>query len=659
MSEQRPTTPAVQQSDTHQTTPGEGEPRKFAVGDLLAGRYRIVRELGEGGMGVVYLAHDEELGRDVALKAVRKGLDDPGQALARLKREASLQAGLNHPNIATLHDVVWADGVPTLVMELVEGGTLQDRLQDRRPLPVTEVLELAAQLAGALEAAHAKGVVHRDLKPANLKLTPEGRLKVLDFGLAVARSPGGTAEAGAAGGGPLSLPGAIMGTPAYMSPEQASGGTADQRADLWAFGCVLFEMLSRRRAFPGRSVAETLVAVLGGVPNWKAWPPSAPPRLRALVERCLRPLARRWQHVGDIRVELEDAAAAPASGAEGDEPPTGRPTRRRLLWTAAGAGLAAGLVGLGWGLGRRRSEPAAPGVEPAPQREGDLLLSDPNMVRFPRSSPDGRRLAFVSLEGPQTQVAVMDLNERGDGRFDVLTDRRDRGEAVDPCWSPDGARLYYYRMQNVPQGVYEVALQGGGRREALDPVVPGAAAPAALADGSLLVIRQGADGWSRLHRCWLDRGPEATRPLGEPFRLCLESAGDYIHLRLSRDGEEAVINARPKDEPRPGVFAVAVETAAAERLACQAEPGQVPVPSPDRDFVRYFERAGDLYRVVEAPRSGDGPARTLLTLTWRPLDIESDRDGDLFLTRVHSDEELLELSPQGGVTRVMGGGRGN
>jgi serine/threonine protein kinase/Flp pilus assembly protein TadD len=289
------------------------------------GHYQIVEPLGAGGMGEVYRAHDTILKRDVAIKVLPENLAGDPERLSRLEREAQLLASLNHPGIATIHGLEESVGVRFLVLELVEGETLSERLRRGR-LDLELSHEIARQIAEALEAAHQKSVVHRDLKPANVKITPEGRVKILDFGLAkVFRAEGEEAEDGAEAGGAAgasldiaesptvaaaTLPGVILGTPAYMCPEQARGQTVDKRADIWAFGCLLYEMLAGRRPFDGETVTDILAALIERDPEWDALPESAPGRIRDLLRKCLeKDPSRRLHDIADARIEIEDARA--------------------------------------------------------------------------------------------------------------------------------------------------------------------------------------------------------------------------------------------------------------------------------------------------------------------------------------------------------------
>jgi serine/threonine protein kinase/TolB-like protein len=276
------------------------------------GAYTIVAPLGAGGMGAVYRARDGRLDREVAVKFLHEELTHDPDRLARFEREARLLAAVNHPNIATIHSLEDHNGIRFLVMELVPGETLSEQIA-RGPLPLAAAVDAAKQVALALDAAHEQGIVHRDLKPANVKITPRGLVKVLDFGLAknvlpavsvVTLAPGGLRDEATPSG-------MILGTPAYMSPEQARGLAVDKRADIWAFGCLLYEALTGRRPFAGPTVSDVLAGILEREPDWDALPAHGPPRLRELLERCLRKDAgRRLRDIGDARIELEEAAYA-------------------------------------------------------------------------------------------------------------------------------------------------------------------------------------------------------------------------------------------------------------------------------------------------------------------------------------------------------------
>src|SRR5713101_249472 len=278
------------------------------------GPYEIQAPLGAGGMGEVYRARDTKLRRDVAIKILPQVFTSDPERLARFEREAQMLAALNHSHIGAIYGVEDANGVRALVLELVEGQTLAERLR-RGSLPVKEALAIACQMADALESAHERGIVHRDLKPANVKITPDGTVKVLDFGLAkaaVSYAPGSDlGQSPTVSVGPT-RDGMIVGTAAYMSPEQARGKAVDKRTDIWAFGCVLYEMLTGKQVFEGETVPEILAAVLKEEPDWLALPPSTPAQICGLLRRCLqKDRTLRFRDAGDARIEIQEALIAP------------------------------------------------------------------------------------------------------------------------------------------------------------------------------------------------------------------------------------------------------------------------------------------------------------------------------------------------------------
>jgi len=310
------------------------------------GPYEIVSALGAGGMGEVYRARDAKLNRDVAIKVLLPAVANDPDRLARFSREAQVLASLNHPNIAQIHGIEESNGITALVMELVEGADLSQRIA-RGPIPLDEALPIARQIAEALEAAHEQGIIHRDLKPANIKVRADGTVKVLDFGLAKAMdaAPGGRNFSSAdriANSPTLSIhateAGIILGTAAYMSPEQARGKTVDRRTDIWAFGCVLFEMLTGKRAFAGDDATDTILAVVSKEPDWSALPSDVPLDVWRVLTRCLKkdPKAR-LRDIGEARIAID---APPDLRLTTDDP---RPAWRRRLLPAA-AVVAASLI---------------------------------------------------------------------------------------------------------------------------------------------------------------------------------------------------------------------------------------------------------------------------------------------------------------------------
>jgi serine/threonine protein kinase len=279
------------------------------------GPYEILTLLGEGGMGEVYRAKDTVLGREVAVKILTPAFSADPERVARFQREAQALAALSHPNIASIYGFEQSGAVRALVMELVEGPTLADRIAKGR-IPLKEALTIARQIAEALEAAHEKGIVHRDLKPANVKIRPDGQVKVLDFGLAAIVQSATPTSSDPANSPTLTISatreGVIMGTAAYMSPEQARGTPIDKRADIWSFGVVLFEMLTGRITFAGDTISDTLASVLKTDPDWSALPPHTPATIRKLLRRCLeRDRKRRLHDIADARLEIDDALTSP------------------------------------------------------------------------------------------------------------------------------------------------------------------------------------------------------------------------------------------------------------------------------------------------------------------------------------------------------------
>src|SRR6266852_4453211 len=277
------------------------------------GSYEVRAQIGAGGMGEVYRAHDTKLARDVAIKVLPANFVNDPERLSRFQREARMLAALNHPNIATIHGLEQSGGTSYLVMELVSGETLAERVK-AGPFGIEEALKIAVQIAEALEAAHEKNIIHRDLKPANVKVTPGGKVKVLDFGLAKAFA-GDAANDDPSNSPTLSaaatMQGMVLGTAAYMSPEQARGKACDKRTDIWAFGCVLYELLTGKPTFHGEDVTDILAAVVRAEPDWQALPDATPLKVRDLLRRCLQKDKNlRLRDAGDARIEIQEALTA-------------------------------------------------------------------------------------------------------------------------------------------------------------------------------------------------------------------------------------------------------------------------------------------------------------------------------------------------------------
>ncbi len=386
------------------------------------GPYEIVSAIGKGGMGEVWKARDPRLGLEVAIKISAQQFSD------RFERESRAIAALNHPNICTLYDV----GPNYLVMELVTGTTLAERIGEG-PIAVEAALAIARQIADALEAAHEKGIVHRDLKPANVKIKPDGSVKVLDFGLA---KSGEAAELTADSPTMMSIPGMILGTAGYMAPEQARGKDVDKRADIWAFGVVLYEMVTGNRLFEGETVSDTLASILKEQPSIAA----IPGKIRPLIESCLeKDPKKRLRDIGDAwKLLRAEDPAQPAT------PPA--PSRARFSWMAWATAALLLLAVLALGFAHFREKPPT-------QQSLRYQIPTPGTAdaRFPALSPDGRHLAFVASSGGQDQVWV-----RAMGTLETKPLAGTDG-ATYPFWSPDGAYLGFFTGGKLRK----IAIAGG------------------------------------------------------------------------------------------------------------------------------------------------------------------------------------------------------
>jgi len=427
----------------------------LAIGTQL-GSLEVTALIGRGGMGEVYRARDTKLKRDVAIKILPEEFSRDADRVSRFQREAEVLASLNHPNIAAIYDLQEANGLRYLVLELVEGETLADRIA-HGPIPVEEALDIAKNICEALEAAHEKGIIHRDLKPANVKITPDGKVKVLDFGLAKAMS--GTATAMTLSNSPTlvseTVGGAIIGTAAYMSPEQARGREADQRSDIFAFGCVLYEMLTGKQPFQSRdreagNVQDILAAVLEREPDWTVLPATTPQSIRVLLRRCLQKDAKkRLRDAADAHIEIEDALSAPAAPVP---PPMAIPARS--LWQRALpsvlTGLVVAVVAVGIAIWNR---PA-----PAPQPVSRTVITLPAGDRLPPAdqralalSPDGKLLAYVAIHD-----AVQQLYLRAIDGFEAKAVAGTEG-ATAPFFSPDSQWVGFHAAGKLKK----VSVGGG------------------------------------------------------------------------------------------------------------------------------------------------------------------------------------------------------
>jgi Tol biopolymer transport system component len=480
------------------------------------GSYTIRSLLGVGGMGEVYRAHDETLEREVAIKVLSPSFTAQPERRARFEREARMLATLNHPHIGAIYGVEEADGMRALVLELVEGGTLAERIagprrapgSDAPGLPVSESLTIARQIADALDAAHEKGIVHRDLKPANIKITPDGVVKVLDFGLAKVTSPDSRASDPSE-----SRAGAVFGTAAYMSPEQARGHHVDKRADIWAFGCVLFEMLTGRVAFAGETASDMIAKILEREPDWSLLPAATPPGIRRLLRRCLaKDPKQRLRDIHDVRIELDASEdALPAASAE---PATlsARAERRTtwLPWVALAA-LAAGVAA--WEVWR------SPAVQ-------ELPLANAQFSRFTdwegteggaEISPDGKFVAFIADRDGEHDLWISQV---GTGHFVNVT------KDIAPLGAPggllrifgfsgDGGEIWFTQAGDSSAPKWLIPLTGGTPRAFLGQ---GDAAPSWSPDDTRLVYFTNGGG----DPFWL-----ADRTSANARRIVVDNAGFF------------------------------------------------------------------------------------------------------------------------------------
>jgi eukaryotic-like serine/threonine-protein kinase len=511
------------------------------------GAYEILSALGSGGMGEVYRARDTKLGRDVAIKVLPESLHDHADRRARLAREATLLAALNHPNIAQIHGLEDATSVPALVMELVEGPTLADRLT-RGPLTLSNALGIARQIADALDAAHDRGIVHRDLKPANIKVRDDGTVKVLDFGLAKALEPRDTGQTSAAltASPTLTTPanvtsaGVILGTAAYMSPEQARGEVVDKRTDIWAFGCVLFEMLTGRRGFGDANVSEIVAAVLRDEPDWTALPADTPPAIGRLLRRCLRKDPKsRLADIADARLEIVDAIA----NAEGDQPrSSSRAQTSRFGWTLVPWTVAAAsIAGLVWVTSRG----------PAPNvalRSAHLAIALPAGLSLDPSYP-----AFALAPDGQSIVLAMNGDPRVNSGQRLYLRRLDKVDLEPIAGTEEGSRPFFFGdgklLGFVDRRTFElkvVDIATGAARVVCRLDRGRLAGASAAPDDSIVFANEGAGRGYWLRRVkasggspWDIATPDSSAPHSEGHFLWPQVLpdGDHVLFTVAHDGE--------------------------------------------------------------------------------------------------------------------------
>jgi Tol biopolymer transport system component len=505
------------------------------------GPFEVVTQIGAGGMGEVFQGRDTRLNRDVALKVLPEAFTRDAERLARFTREAQTLAALNHPNIAHIHGLEEAGAVRALVMEFVDGDDLSRRI-GRGAIPLDEALPIAKQIAEAVEAAHEQGIVHRDLKPANVKVRPDGVVKVLDFGLAKALAPDGAGAAAAAMNSPtltspaMTQAGMILGTAAYMAPEQARGRAVDKRADIWAFGVVLFEMLTGRRAFPGDDVTDTIVSVVSKDPDWTALPVATPAALRQLIARCLRKDAKtRLRDIGDARLMLEELMSGDAAATSVIAPSPSRPPAtltRALPWILAATTIvfaAAWLAGL------------APWRSGSPATRAGLSLTPLSFEQGGQIgavwSPDGKAVAFGARQKDTAlyQVYVRYLNAPVATKITEVA----AGVASLIEWTTTGKILFGSPNANVP-AVWSVSPVGGEPQlfAELPPNTQLAGAGTIARDGTAIAhLLGGADGVVNL---WTNTMPGQTPEVYDPV-LATRTIFNAPSVKFSPDGKQLLL----------------------------------------------------------------------------------------------------------------------
>ena len=577
------------------------KPERAVVTELRAtvpsriGPYEIVGPIGAGAMGEVYRARDGKLNRDVALKVLPPEFAFDSGRIARFRREAQALAALNHPNIAAIYGFEDAAGAQALVLELVEGPTLADRIA-RGPIPIPEALAIASQIAEAIEAAHEKGIIHRDLKPANIKIDESGKATVLDFGLAKAAEPDPARPDVTA-----SQEGLVLGTPSYMSPEQARGLRVDKRCDIWAFGCVLYEMLAGHPAFGGETVSDTIARILEREPDWSALPAATPAAIRRLLRRCLTKDPReRLRDIGDARIEIAaiDEAAV-------------KPRAAWLPWAVA-AGLVIAAAGV-WALLRPASAPDNPLANARFTRLTDWEGTE----AFAEISPDGRFVAFAADREGRFDLW---LTQVGTGYFRNLTADM---PALQPGWrtfrrfgfSGDGSEIWFSRETGPAMAEMIMPIMGGAPRAFLDKA---ATAPSWSPDGTRLAYFKNEDG---------DPLFVADRT-GADARKLLVQKGAHIHNPVwSPDGRWIYFAGGPDPFESMDVWRVRPSGGTPERLTQRGLGVNFLAPLDGRTLLyasRSDDRSGPWLWALDVDRRN---ARRLSTGLGQYVSVSASRDG--------------------------------
>jgi eukaryotic-like serine/threonine-protein kinase len=584
------------------------------------GPYEIVAALGAGGMGEVYRARDTRLRRDVALKILPSDVAaDPSRRI-RFEHEARATAALNHPNIVAVYDVGSENDLFFMVSELVDGETLRGARPGQR-----RTLDWAVQIATGLAAAHAAGIVHRDLKPENILITRDGRIKILDFGLAkVAAEPAAASETAT-----LTVhtePGVVLGTVGYMSPEQVKGQPADHRSDIFSFGAILYELIAGNRAFRGDTAVETMTAIL------KTDPPElveGPSGLRQIVNHCLeKDPANRFQSARDLAFAL---GAISHSGSQ----TAIAPVATRSAWRTRAMQAAAAVLLVAAGVAAAKLVTRTP---PTSSWSGGIL-GGPEMAIDPRLSPDGHLLAFQAFDGGITQVAVMKPET---GNWSILTHDRSRGSANRLSWSPDGGNIYYERFSDVAQGVYSVPVLGGEERL----IVENAGRPEALPDGSLLLVKRNAHRQSQLYRFWPDNGRL------QDLQVVLPGPYDTtFNVRVFDNGKKAITYGAVPGREADGDRLLIVDVATGTSTPLQTRGAHVALAgaavTPDGKSFILAVPAGSLTRIVSIPISGRSQEQTLFTVANDVWYLDASRDGTIYASVLDRPFEIVRRTLDG------------
>jgi len=618
----------------------------------LIGHFEITGELGQGGMATVYKARDQHLGRVVALKVLLPETVNNPDRRRRFVQEAKAASALNHPNIVHIYDINEADGVLFIAMEYVAGKTLGQMIPPKG-MPIGDALRYAGQIAGALAAAHAAGIVHRDLKPSNIMVTEQGAIKLLDFGLAKLLERGVSESDATETFAEIerTAEGTIVGTAAFMSPEQAEGKPLDARSDIFCFGAVLYEMITGQRAFPGKTRLSTLSSVLRDEPQ----PPGeireeTPDELGRIIARCLRKEpARRFQHMSDLGVALEEVKEESEAGKRAVAEPGRRPVRRwRLMAAAAVVILAAG--GAAWRFGWL----ASGRVESGALQPTQLTIS-PGLSMGASLSSDGSSIAFSSNRSGRFEVYVRSAGPRGSER-QVTADGQ---QNIEPSWSPDGKNIAYHSVAR--HGIWVVPASGSGSPHQLALF---GSRPVWSPDGSQLAFRS----VSPNDLAWFDWGSGGESTIftmdadGSHLRqvtVARNPAGQHADPSWSPDGKHLIFSSLGSMGARASIntlWTVDLASGESRRIATGNLVNQVsPVMSPGGGMVYFGAMAKDGFGIYSVPLSGNTPAAAIYkTGKDVPTGIAISRDGKrLFFTRMRTVSQIWQSGTDGSPAKAL------